>query len=104
MDEEVIIEKAVESLSIIFGIGKEKIREQLQSWNVFNWTADPFTRGSYAYSTMETEEARKVLMEPVENTLFFAGEALYDGAEMGTVEAALISGKRVAKEVLQTLK
>jgi hypothetical protein len=32
--------------------------------------------------------------------LFFAGEALYDGNEMGTVEAALISGKHVAKEVV----
>ncbi len=38
-------------------------------------------------------------MQPVEGTLFFAGEAFYDGLEMGTVEAALTSGIRVAKEV-----
>jgi monoamine oxidase len=40
-----------------------------------------------------------ILCDPVEDTIFFAGEALYDGSEMGTVEAALVSGKRVAKEI-----
>ena len=42
-------------------------------------------------------------MEPVEATLFFAGDAFYDGLEMGTVEAALTSGVRVCKEVLAAL-
>jgi len=41
-----------------------------------------------------------VLLTPEENTIFFAGEGLYDGPEMGTVEAALVSGKEVAKAML----
>jgi monoamine oxidase len=65
---------------------------------------DPYTRGSYTYSTLKTDEARKILAQPIEDTLFFAGEALYDGPEMGTVEAALVSGKAVAREVLKTVK
>jgi hypothetical protein len=36
----------------------------------------------------------------VENTLFFAGEGLYEGAHTGTIEAALVSGETAAKRIL----
>jgi monoamine oxidase len=36
---------------------------------------------------------------PVEETLFFAGEALYEGSEIGTVEAALVTGLAAAKAI-----
>jgi predicted NAD/FAD-dependent oxidoreductase len=65
-----------------------------------NWTADPFTLGSYAYDTVEAPEARKILNTSIQDTLFFTGEYLYEGAEMGTVEAALTSGLDVAERML----
>jgi monoamine oxidase len=99
---ESLLQKSIESLSKIFQVTEEAIKEQLQSWHIFNWTKDPFTRGSYAYSTINTSKARQILMAPVENTLFFAGDAFYDGNEMGTVEAALISGQRAARELLES--
>jgi monoamine oxidase len=99
-DEETIVQKAIDSLVSLFSLTEDELKANLQASYVFNWAADPFTRGAYAYSTIGTKDARKILMEPVDDTLFFAGEALYDGNEMGTVEAALISGKRVAKEVV----
>lgn len=99
-DDETILLKSFEALSNIFNINANHLKQQLVSWHIFNWTADPFTRGAYAFSTTGTKEACKILMQPVEGTLFFAGEALYDGLEMGTVEAALISGLRVSDEVL----
>ncbi len=99
-DDETILLKSLDSLSNIFNISATGLKPKLLSWHIFNWTADPFTRGAYAFSTTGTKEARKILMQPVEGTLFFAGEALYDGLEMGTVEAALISGLRVSDEVL----
>jgi monoamine oxidase len=101
-DEPTIVQKAIDSLAAIFSINEEELKTNLQASYVFNWAADPFTRGAYTYSAVNASDARKTLMEPVENTLFFAGEALYEGTEMGTVEAALVSGKRVAKEVLQS--
>jgi len=63
-------------------------------------TAEPFTRGSYAFDTIAAPAARKVLNTPVDDTLFFAGEYLYEGAIMGTVEAALTSGGEVAEKIL----
>jgi monoamine oxidase len=41
-----------------------------------------------------------VLNTPVEHTVYFAGEALYNGASPGTVEAALSTGKSVAERIL----
>jgi monoamine oxidase len=43
------------------------------------------------------------LNTPVSNTVFFAGEALYNGKYPGTVEAALQSGKSVAKQIKKSL-
>ncbi|MCW3106777.1 MAG: FAD-dependent oxidoreductase, partial [Segetibacter sp.] len=99
-DDEAILLSGLNSLNGIFNIDTNYLKENLQWWKVFNWTKDPFTRGSYSYSTLHTAKARKVLMEPVEDTLFFAGEALYDGPEMGTVEAALTSGSEIASKIL----
>jgi monoamine oxidase len=99
-DDEEILLKSFDSLQEIFHVDVQRLKSKLEWWKVFNWTADPFTRGSYSYSTLHTASARKILMEPVEETLFFAGEALYDGPDMGTVEAALISGRDVAVKIL----
>lgn len=99
-DENILL-KSLHSLSLIFKIDSIILKDKLKSWKVFNWTKEPFTYGSYSYSTTDTISARKKLMEPVQNTLFFAGEALYEGPETGTVEAALISGINAAKEILR---
>jgi monoamine oxidase len=92
---------AIESLSKIFKIPREELKNKINWWKIFNWTVEPYTRGSYSYSTLQTAAARKILIEPVEESLFFAGEALYDGPEMGTVEAALTSGKEVAERMVK---
>ncbi|WP_454801954.1 flavin monoamine oxidase family protein [Mucilaginibacter phyllosphaerae] len=95
-----IMEQGLRSLAVIFKRELEELKAKLIAYRIMNWTADPFTRGSYAYDTVHATLARKVLNTPVDNTLFFAGEYLYDGTAMGTVEAALTSGLDVAKRML----
>ncbi|MDQ6812159.1 MAG: FAD-dependent oxidoreductase [Bacteroidota bacterium] len=99
-DDTIILAESLRSLQKMFGINKHRLQEKLQWFKIFNWTIDPYTRGSYSYSTLDTYVARRLLAEPCEDTLFFAGEALYDGPEMGTVEAALTSGAEVAAAIL----
>lgn len=88
------------SLANIFGKDVEELKNTLITSKIVNWTVDPFTLGSYAYDTVESHAARKVLSEPVDDTIYFAGEYLYEGPAMGTVEAALSSGMETAKKML----
>jgi monoamine oxidase len=97
---EELLQMSLGSLGNIFKLIMEELKTKLIAWNIVNWTAEPFTRGSYSYDTIAAPQARKLLNEAVEDTLFFAGEYLFDGPAMGTVEAALTSGKEVAERIL----
>lgn len=101
--EEQIFEKAVASLTHILSTTNQKIKDSIITWRVCNWATDEFTQGGYTYITTHTDRVAKMLNEPVEDTIYFAGEALHNGPEVGTVEAALLSGKAAAKRVLKML-
>lgn len=100
--EDIIIKLALKSLASIFQLTAASLQEAMSSYEVVNWTADPFSKGSYSYATTETRYARKIMAQPVENTLYFAGEAFHEGSEMGTVEAAIASGMQVAECILDS--
>jgi monoamine oxidase len=96
---EELLQQSLRSLENIFKISEAELRSKLIAWKIVNWTTDPFTRGSYVYDMVETPEARKLLMQSMEETIYFAGEYLYEGPSMGTVEAALTSGVEVAERI-----
>lgn len=93
---------ALVSLSNIFKVSIEELQNELIVSNVINWVADPFARGGYSYPTPQTAEALQELNQPVEDTLFFAGEAMWQGYATATVEGALGSGIEAAKRVLSS--
>jgi monoamine oxidase len=97
-----IIDEALTSLSTIFQCDKTMLKESLIQSRVANWPADPLTKGAYSYTTPESRDGYEELSKPVNNTLFFAGEALYKGKETATVEGALASGLAVAQTILQS--
>jgi monoamine oxidase len=65
-----------------------------------DWQADPFSRGAYSYIPLGGLGARKILAEPVEETLHWAGEATHFEGEAGTVAGAIATGYGAAREVL----
>lgn len=95
-----IMHEAVESLAHIFNRSAEALKDKLVAWHVANWTAEPYIYGSYAYDTVHTTEALEFLRPGIEDTLYFAGEFMYQGSSMGTVEAALVTGRGVAERIL----
>lgn len=99
--EDEILAEALQSLANIFNRDLAELKDKMLAFNVVNWTKEPFTHGSYAYDTIEAPASRKVLNQSVEETIFFAGEYLYEGPYMGTVEAALTSGRDTAKSMLE---
>lgn len=100
LPDEAITEQGLQSLANIFKRDVAELKGKLIARRIMNWTAHPYTRGSYGYDTIEAPEARKTLNTAIENTIYFCGEYLYNGATMGTVEAALSSGADAAKNML----
>jgi len=99
-DDSSLFAGAIKSLAYLFGCQPDFLMKEIRSARVVNWSADEYSRGAYAYKTLETAAAVKIFSDPVDNIIFFAGEGLYNGAEMGTVEAALASGKEAAEKIL----
>ncbi len=95
-----LLKLALTSLSHVFKIAPEILKDKLIAWNIANWTAHPYTRGSYAYDTVGGTEAKALVSQPVQNTIYFAGEYLYEGTAIGTVEAALTSGRDAAARIV----
>ncbi len=98
---EALAKLAISSLAYVFGSSEAILQEHVKNIKVFNWQVDPFSLGAYAYATLNTSEAIKEISDPVENTIYFAGEAFYEGAEMGTVEAALSTGIENAEKIIR---
>lgn len=95
-----VLEESLKSLSHIFKVGVSSLKQKLTAWHVEDWFKDRFALGGYSYNMVQTANAKKLLNTPVEQTIFFAGEALYEGLAPGTVEAALVSGREVAQKVM----
>lgn len=99
-----LFQEAIQSLAYIFNLPLVEIENNVAAWKVYNWSAEPFTAGGYSYVTTTTKEALHLLNQAVEDTIYFAGEALYDDINVGTVEAALQSGKQTAQKLLASKK
>jgi monoamine oxidase len=90
---------ALESLSRVLRIPRDRLSSLLLDWHTHNWTTDPFSRGAYSYTRVSGLASHRALARPVAGTLFFAGEAT-TAEESGTVAGALSSGLRAAGELL----
>jgi monoamine oxidase len=101
LDERGLIEKGLASLSEIFGLAPQQLTRDLVAARAIDWAKDPFAGGAYSYATPETRMAQSRLSSPDGEVVFFSGEALYRGPEMGTVEAALASGRETARTILR---
>jgi monoamine oxidase len=99
-DEPRILEAAMNSLGQIFKVSEDYLKGKLTAHHIANWNADPFSLGGYAYATLHTMKSGRIMSQPIQDTLYFAGEAVYEGKVMGTVEAALTSGNNAAERIL----
>jgi monoamine oxidase len=95
-----LVDMGLASLAEIFDLSVDRITRDLVTSQAINWGNDPFARGAYSYATPKTREAQSVLRKQDGGAVFFSGEALYAGRDMGTVEAALASGRETAHTIL----
>ncbi|MFT5275909.1 MAG: monoamine oxidase, partial [Saprospiraceae bacterium] len=72
------------------------------------WTSDPYVRGSYSYTMLNTFKSptvnkRKQLAKPVRKMIYFAGEATSNN-NPACVPGALGEGARAASQIHAKLK
>ena len=94
---------ALHDLAAHLGSTYERLAELVRGSWMHNWEKDPYSRGAYSYAVVGGSGAARKLARPVEQTIFFAGEATDTNGHSGTVEGALATGVRAARGVLQAL-
>lgn len=93
---DMLLNDVLGELSDIFG---PVVRRSFERGIVQNWTTEPFILGSYSMDN-NSEFDMKEIFAPVENALFFAGEALGGTKAQSTVHGAAFSGMAVAKAIV----
>lgn len=97
------VDRALESLARLLRVSRAVVDRQIVAWHTHDWAKDPYARGAYSYVCVGGIEAQADFARPVENTLFFAGEATQLTGYQATVHGALFAGQRAADEVLRSL-
>jgi monoamine oxidase len=76
------------------------VKKAIGRTHATRWTAEPWALGAFSAAAVGGQGGRKVLMEPVRERLFFAGEAVHETL-WGTVGGAWESGERAADAALR---
>jgi monoamine oxidase len=97
-----LIRCALEGFGTMLG-EPDRTRAEFEAGAVHDWTTDPYARGAYSYVAVGGGDARTALAAPVDDTLFFAGEATSNDGQGGTVNGALETGERAAREAAAVL-
>jgi monoamine oxidase len=98
-----IEDTALRSLADQLGVSRRRIESAVLDLWMHPWHEDPWSRGAYSYALVGGADAARRLARPVEGTLFFAGEATDAEGRNGTIEGALASGLRAAKQAASAL-
>ena len=91
---------AVSELTHLFG---NDFAKRVKLNRIHRWGVDPFARGSYSFALPDRADGRTVLAEPVDNRLFFAGEAC-SVHDFSTAHGALHTGVAAANAVIAARK
>lgn len=78
------------------------LRGSLEAVKTTDWDNNEWTQGAYSYALPGQSRSRKALARPVDDKLFFAGEATHT-QWMATATGAYLSGKKAAEDVIDSL-
>jgi monoamine oxidase len=79
------------------------LKKAVKRSHATRWNDQPWTLGAFSVASVGGQGSRRILMEPVRERLWFAGEAAHETL-WGTVGGAWESGERAADAVLKQLR
>jgi monoamine oxidase len=94
-------QRALQTISKLLGSEPQEVNRLFEKAYFHDWQSDPYSRGAYSYVKAGAANAPEILGQPVENTLYFAGEAADVSGNNGTVHAAIASAQRAVREMLR---
>ena len=86
----------------LVGLFGSRFASRLKQVRIHGWGRDPLSRGSYSYALPGSADCRKVLAEPVDDRLFFAGEACSEH-DFSTAHGGFNTGVAAAERVIGSL-
>ncbi|MEM6426057.1 MAG: NAD(P)/FAD-dependent oxidoreductase, partial [Cyanobacteria bacterium P01_D01_bin.128] len=96
LGQEGAIQAGVQNLEQMF---ERPLADRVVDARFVDWQSDPYAQMAYSYVPVGGAGVRSQLAQPVEQVLFFAGEATHP-TRAATVHGALESGIRAAQEIL----
>lgn len=100
MGQQAMINFAVDALVEIYGAD---VRREIHGTHATRWGTDSLSRGAYSAALPGHADKREVLAGPLDDRLFFAGEAT-DPTWAARVTGAWTSGQRAAREAVAALR
>jgi monoamine oxidase len=97
-----VVEHSLQTLSTLLRVSQSELQNILEDAHFHDWQTDPFSLGAYSYGKVGANEAQQVLTEPIQDMIYFAGEATDTTGNNGTVHGAIASGYRAAKQILNS--
>jgi monoamine oxidase len=93
---------ALDWISSVFGSNSSKIKKAVLRTHTTSWSKQPWALGAFSSAHPGAQEARKLLSEPLNDRIWFAGEAV-NQTFWGTVGGAWQDGERAADAVIGRL-
>jgi len=97
--EAAMVNFAADWLADLYGAD---VKKTIKRSHATRWNFEPLVGGAFSAAAPGSQGARRILMEPVQNAVWFAGEAVHETL-WGTVGGAWESGERAADAVLRRL-
>ena len=94
-----MVDFAAEWLAGLYGAD---VKKAIKRSHATRWNQEPWALGAFSAAAPGGQSARRTLMEPVHDAIWFAGEAAHETL-WGTVGGAWESGERAADAVLHRL-
>jgi monoamine oxidase len=94
--DDAFVDFAVNELVSLLG---SNFARRVRLLKLHRWGIDPFSRGSYSYALPGQAECRAALAAPVDDRLFFAGEAC-SRSDYSTAHGAYLTGVAATEQVI----
>ncbi len=106
-DNEIVLKLLAELDEVFEGKASANIRKDEGDNNIFtvkDWMKEPYIKGGISYVVPGGSNQDRInLAAPLNSLLFFAGEASDVNGQSGTIDGALLSAERAAKEVTDSI-